>query len=1080
MEKKEEVKIRKSLKEMKKLTVIFAVFVVIGGIVLAGIVMDHLLKGAPGGEIEISDKRVEAVKSFIGAQITAIDEAISKQLGLDTSGGLLVSSVVEDSPAEAAGLMRGDLIMRFDRQQVTGIQQFQNLVAATAPGDVAKMVVKRAGMDKSLYIKIGGASNEELTLIAASPGDLSAGGTGAKARTAQSSSSLSTQDRDRTRDPLLSIAGKPETDDSWDISISPVTPDISQKYGLAARKGVVVSGVQPGGAGAVAGLKPGDLIISVNKTETPDVSAFYTAISGVADVLLDVFSQGEEKYITMQVDPQEPPTATLGVQVTKETGRKIAIAAAGPALSDGISPRFGTAAYFLIVDPQKPALIKAIPNLNIQNDARGYGILAAQLVIQEKVESVITAFIGPQAFDALSLYGIKIYCGTCQFTGNSGEAALAYSDGKLIEITAPNISGTGYSRGLSALPVSPVGGQTSYTLTQGGPPTLTQGQPQGTANQVTACVCPVCGYTEQHQIGVPCYATTCPKCGSIMVRADRLISLAGGTTSGGKPVTYAPIQQTGGKPEDIPPVGRPDTIGGGAQPVYLLVQGGPPNQLPASAPVAYAPVQLTGGKPEDIPPVSYLPVQLTAGKPVSYAPVGGTTSGGKPVSYAPIAGMPTSGKPENIPPVSYTTTSDSTQLGVCVDMCVCPQCGFTVEHPEGIACNTISCPKCGSALMSATKIISLTGGKPEDIPPVGKPAAYTPVQQTGGKPDDIPPVSYTLISRNPGSEEEADADEEEDGFKGKPIQVPLMGKREDVESNIINIYQVAGPPPQVGNIDQIASPQSLFPGLALPGDKGGAANTGRASFIPVQGMPQTAVAPADNPGTVWVNTCYCPLCRITVPRPVGMPCAAMTCPNCGGKLVNTTAGNTGSGNSPVNRTAPAITQLPTQQVPTLQNTVPNTAVPSGQSVVNVSLPVPKVAVAVDKKKITSDIAPLFDNAKYFLILGYGGYEFISNPNAKDKTGSGVQTAQFLVGEGVSVVIVNNISLEALKALKDLKVTVYSGLSGTAQQAVAWYQEGRLEATVLKDDEANHDSSESSRGKGPREDKQKGETTKAVF
>jgi len=85
-----------------------------------------------------------------------------------------------------------------------------------------------------------------------------------------------------------------------------------------------------------------------------------------------------------------------------------------------------------------------------------------------------------------------------------------------------------------------------------------------------------------------------------------------------------------------------------------------------------------------------------------------------------------------------------------------------------------------------------------------------------------------------------------------------------------------------------------------------------------------------------------------------------------------------------------------------------------------------------------------------------------------------------VGEGVSVVIANNISLDALKALKELKVTVYSGLTGTAQQAVAWYQEGRLEATVLKDDEGNHDTTEGKQGKGPREDKAKGEATKAVF
>jgi len=343
MEKREEVKIKKSLKTMKSLTIIFAVFVVIGGMVLTGIIMDHILKGAPGGELEISEKRVDAIKTFIGAQNTAIDEAIAKQLDLDTGGGLLVSSVVENSPADAAGLMRGDLILRFDRQIVSGIQQFQNMVAATSPGDVTKMVVKREGMDKALYIEVGGVSNDELTLIASNPGGLSAGGGGAQARVTQTTPALSTQDRDRSRDPLLSIAGKPETDGAWDISISPVTPDISQKYGLAAtltgtsREGVVVSAVQSGGAGAAAGLKPGDLIVGVNKTETPDVSSFYTAIAGVTDVLLDVFSQGEENYITMQVDPQAPPTATLGVTGTNAAGQKIAIAADGPSLKDSIS-----------------------------------------------------------------------------------------------------------------------------------------------------------------------------------------------------------------------------------------------------------------------------------------------------------------------------------------------------------------------------------------------------------------------------------------------------------------------------------------------------------------------------------------------------------------------------------------------------------------------------------------------------------------------------------------------------------------------------------------------------------------------
>lgn len=33
------------------------------------------------------------------------------------------------------------------------------------------------------------------------------------------------------------------------------------------------------------------------------------------------------------------------------------------------------------------------------------------------------------------------------------------------------------------------------------------------------CICPNCGYKEQHQLGVPCYSKKCPKCGTPMTRA---------------------------------------------------------------------------------------------------------------------------------------------------------------------------------------------------------------------------------------------------------------------------------------------------------------------------------------------------------------------------------------------------------------------------------------------------------------------------------------------------------------------------------------------------------------------------------
>lgn len=1112
MDEKNNGKVKKSLKTMKTLTVVFAVITVVAGIVLGGLVLERILKGAPGGQIEINPRRVEAMKSFLGAQILSIDEELAKQLGLKTSTGVLVSKVVEGSPADKGGLTRGDMIIRFDRQKVSDALELQNLVAGTSPGDLVKMVIRRRGMNKALYIKMGGISNEQITLASSNSSDASISGKGAQARTAQRSS-FPSADRDRNRDHIFQIS-KPGSEDGWGVSISPLTPDIEQRYGLADKKGIVVAEVKPNGKGEIAGLVVGDLIISVNNRRISDLSTFYSAISKTQDLLLDVYSQGENRYVTMKADPQTPPVAILGIPIADEKGGRIAVAANEPSLNSQVAPRFGTASYFLIIDPQRSTLLKSIPNSVVQDDYRGFGIRAAQLVSRENVQAVITGGIGPQAFDALALYNIRIFDAR-GFDGNVAEVIQIYNQNRLTELFNPTIPGTGYARGLpipaSQTSVSQTGGQkTDYTLLQGGPPgqvssagrslpsnyALVQGQPQqGTANRAQACVCPQCGYVAAHQIGVPCYAMTCPKCGSIMVRADRLINL------------------TGGKPEQIPPVGRPENIN------YSLLE--------------YA------GDSTGTSFIGQTSISRTGGQKTDYAFVHNDSDDeekqkGKDKDKESEEGY--KGKPSKIPPMG--------------------------KREETKEANVINIWVFGDQPSQSQS------QPPEQVPPSA--------QEQYGYPQDQPHYSAQV----PSSPQEKS-------------QYPQAQSRSPVGDFGSRMPVIA----------KTASPQSLFPGLALPGDKGSAAHSSppvnRANF-------QTQ----DLSGIVRVGTCYCPYCGITVTRPAGTPCSMMICPNCGGRLINTEAGNTASGNNPLNRNAISPSQVYTQEQYVLPQMTPQSApypnvsygtgavnpqsnltfgsprpigrlgpnigqqsplqidsitpsssrlpeqiagpVPSSSRVAEqiagpvpyatygvspsrgvaqqgagsvpygtygvektdplrspgpytiasdeskqdkgreistirpetrpptmpVSLQQPKVAIAVDGKKITSDLAPFFDNASYFLILGYGTYEAVANPNAKDKIGSGAQTAQFLVGEGVGVVIADNISLEALQTLRELKVKVYSGVSGKAEQVIEWYQSGSLPETSLSDsqEEGKHDSSSGSRGKGPREDKQKPEST----
>ena len=143
-------------------------------------------------------------------------------------------------------------------------------------------------------------------------------------------------------------------------------------------------------------------------------------------------------------------------------------------------------------------------------------------------------------------------------------------------------------------------------------------------------------------------------------------------------------------------------------------------------------------------------------------------------------------------------------------------------------------------------------------------------------------------------------------------------------------------------------------------------------------------------------------------------------------------------------------------------------------VVQVSTVSKRVVVPSTGRSLSSDIAPLLDKAPYFMMFGLGKYEVLRNPYYRDSKARGAEVAQFIVGEGGAVVICNNISMTALKALKDLRVKVYSGFTGTVKQALDIYADGRLKdsgtiAGIVLDDAAE---SEHGGGGGPPSSKDK--------
>jgi predicted Fe-Mo cluster-binding NifX family protein len=87
--------------------------------------------------------------------------------------------------------------------------------------------------------------------------------------------------------------------------------------------------------------------------------------------------------------------------------KRIAVTSEGPSLDDQLDPRFGRAAGFVVVDLETMAT-RYIDNGQSQIMAQGAGIQAAELVARAGVNCLLTGYVGPKAFQALSAAGIKV------------------------------------------------------------------------------------------------------------------------------------------------------------------------------------------------------------------------------------------------------------------------------------------------------------------------------------------------------------------------------------------------------------------------------------------------------------------------------------------------------------------------------------------------------------------------------------------------------------------------------------------------------------------------------------------------
>ncbi len=165
-------------------------------------------------------------RGWLGVQIQGVTQEIADQFELDEARGALVSQVLPNTPAEAGGIERGDVIVEFNDVPIGEWHELPSVVANTPVSAKANVVVMRDGKRKSFGIKIGELEETKT---------------------------------------LASVAPQIDGTEAFGLRAQDVTPSLADQLGLDEANGVIVTEVDPDGSAAEAGIQRGDVIVEVNR-----------------------------------------------------------------------------------------------------------------------------------------------------------------------------------------------------------------------------------------------------------------------------------------------------------------------------------------------------------------------------------------------------------------------------------------------------------------------------------------------------------------------------------------------------------------------------------------------------------------------------------------------------------------------------------------------------------------------------------------------------------------------------------------------------------------------------------------------
>lgn len=170
----------------------------------------------------------KVARGYLGVYLQEITAELQRALELPSLEGVLVSDVLEGTPADEAGLESGDVILEFDGKKVDDMQSLRLQVSATQAKRTVKMKIFRHGKTQNLNVKIGEYPEK------------------------------------------IAVAVNEDQDNSLGMTVVDLSDPEIQRYSKKTNKGVFVTGIERGSPAENAGLRAGDIITAIGKRAVTD------------------------------------------------------------------------------------------------------------------------------------------------------------------------------------------------------------------------------------------------------------------------------------------------------------------------------------------------------------------------------------------------------------------------------------------------------------------------------------------------------------------------------------------------------------------------------------------------------------------------------------------------------------------------------------------------------------------------------------------------------------------------------------------------------------------------------------------